>query len=174
MPVRLPYAGPMLASLCLALASPAFAAEQKHRSETSGATFGIGIGGGLGSVDDDGCRVGRDCEGTGGMALLSAHVTAFLGPITLGGRFVTDMDREKDASEFAGLIGIRPGRSPVSLMLGPGKIRKANSGAKEKISVLSWELLIAPSGRNGQFVIHGASGEAEFVAFSFVLAMGQQ
>ncbi|MGJ8670541.1 MAG: hypothetical protein ACSHXK_13700 [Oceanococcus sp.] len=150
------------------------AAPSKSQQDGPTAAFSIGLGGGLANVDSDACQLARRCSGAGNVFLLSGRFHAFLGPITLGGRIVKDMEDESEASEAAALIGLRPGRSPVSLMIGPGKIRKANDGAREKVSVMSWEILIAPHGRNVQFIIHGASGEVDYAAFSFAASFGHQ
>lgn len=161
--------------LILCWINPAQAAsDDKPRERTGGATLGLALGGGLGSVDDKACQAGRDCEGTGTLFLLSGRFNLFAGPVTLGVRYVADMDDESEATEFAGLIGIRAGRSPVSLMIGPGSIREANSRAEQKVSVLSWEILIAPKGRNVQYAIHGAQGGVDYAAFSFVVTFGKQ
>ncbi len=160
--------------LVLLFSHSALADSSTSPARFTAASFGLGLGGGIGSIDNDGCRALQDCDGTGTLLLVSGHFNAFLGPITLGGRVIKDMDRDSDGYEIAGLIGIRPGRSPVSLMVGPGKIVKASRGARREISVTSLEILIAPHGQNVQYIVHSASGDASYIAFSVAVSLGSQ
>lgn len=159
-------------------AHPAHLRAESSEKDSHRFNLGLSVGSGYGQVRYT-CA-GRDqvCKESGFIALGSVHATGFLGPVLLRARYSTDFE-QRDAGrhrphEVAYLGGLRLGgpRSPVYLAVGYGEVSDSDNDARHRIDGTAIEFLVAPLRSPIQFSVHGNTGDASYIAFSFGFVLG--
>lgn len=166
------------ASLCTGAADAAPRAKAKPAPRAAaapdaGLTLAFGVGGGWGDVEYKDA-LGRESSESGPLGVFNVRVNAYIGPLTVGARYLQDTEQRESPREKAALIGLRFPNSPVSILVGRGVVDNADDDVPDDIEVTSWELLIAPHGKQIQFSIQGAEGDASYAAFVVSFVLGNQ